>query len=219
MGWLILAAGRSKRFGGDKLLRCFPTTGKTLLEHCIEKYSGLGDPVLVITRPDHSELHTLLTQLHIPCAICPVSHLGMGSSLAWGVGQIAPNWPWVGVVLADMALIKRSTLRALKREISAANIVVPRFVGPDVGDKNPLSDTEIFPYSEVANSRGHPVLFGKAFFPLLQALCGDSGARGILQSQKQRIVEVVTCDYGVVADADTPDDLDSMATLLSVGKV
>lgn len=202
MGWLILAAGHSKRFYGDKLLSRFPHTGKTLLEHCLKEYADHGAPILVVTRPDHTTLHNLLMEMKIAFTVCPVSHLGMGSSLAWGVSKIEKYWPWAGIALADMALIQRETLCDLEHKITTANIVVPRLI------KAPND-----------SCWGHPVLFGKSYFKYLRELKGDQGARQVLRRYKQYIVEVATEDSGTILDIDSRVDMEALTPLFTSSNI
>jgi molybdenum cofactor cytidylyltransferase len=55
--------------------------------------------------------------------------------------------------------------------------------------------------------RGHPVLFGRRFFPDLSTLTGDVGARALLDAFPTRIVEVIVEDEGIHTDFDTGEDL------------
>jgi molybdenum cofactor cytidylyltransferase len=216
MGWLILAAGRSRRFDGDKLLSCVPHSGKTLFEHMLQKYIEHGAPILVVTRPDHAELHELLIALNIDFTICLDSDLGMGTSMAWGVAQIAKRWNWVGIVLADMALIKKQTLSELSARITDTNIVVPKLIPRVPSDTVDRLNSTLSPIS-TNPCWGHPVLFGESYFKPLLSLSGDKGARGILKEHITSLVEVITDDSGVSFDVDCRDDITIFVHKLSLG--
>jgi len=54
--------------------------------------------------------------------------------------------------------------------------------------------------------RGHPVLWGRRFFPiLLEKTSGDTGAKHLLGAYADWIVEIDAGDDGVFTDLDTPD--------------
>ncbi len=55
--------------------------------------------------------------------------------------------------------------------------------------------------------RGNPVLWGKAFFPELAAMTGDSGGRQLLDDH-QAVQNLVPCDDpAILRDVDTADVL------------
>ncbi|MCY1558621.1 molybdenum cofactor cytidylyltransferase [compost metagenome] len=84
-----------------------------------------------------------------------------------------------------MPWIAESSLRALVAKASAGRIVFP--VHHD--------------------ERGHPVLFGRAFWPELQRLTGDEGARRVLRAHASAWVAVGVDDPGVLRDVDSPEAL------------
>ena len=56
--------------------------------------------------------------------------------------------------------------------------------------------------------RGNPVLWSRAFFPELQDVTGDVGARGLLGAHGEGVVEVAVSDDAAFLDVDTPEALD-----------
>lgn len=194
MGWLVLAAGRSKRFNGDKLLAPVGGGLPTLIQHSLKSFLATQMPILVVTRPDHHGLHKLLEQLKIPYTKCVRADDGMGCSLAWGISQIPDQWTWVGVGLADMPLILPRTLLNLSSLARSDNIVVPQLQT-----------------GESKQSRGHPVIFGSDFYADLLALSGDQGAKSVLSRYAERIVSLPVRDIGVSSDVDSRDDLSHLS--------
>ena len=55
--------------------------------------------------------------------------------------------------------------------------------------------------------RGHPVLFGAAWFPALRGLSGDEGARTLLRDGSIGLKTVAVDDPGIHLDVDRPEDL------------
>ncbi len=212
MGWLVLAAGQSNRFGGDKLLTCPYGSDKTMIEYTLARYAALPFPILVVTRPEHHVLHSLLTALKIDFTVCHQSHQGMSASLAWGVQQIQQDWSWVGIVLADMPFVTEDSLHRLVEQIKYHEIVIPRFESHDaVRPSLPL----YLPVS-AEFSWGHPVLISQSYFKQLLLCDGDCGARSWLRKNTALVHECVTKDLGVLLDIDTREKLTKLETLFAM---
>ncbi|MCY1365245.1 Purine catabolism protein PucB [compost metagenome] len=183
---LILAAGFGSRFGSDKRRASLPD-GRTLLAASLEQALRVFDEVHLVLRPE-DDLATL--GLPAGCSIirCADAGQGMGHSLAAGARALAASpAEAIAVLLGDMPWITESSLRALLAKASSGRIVFP--VHHD--------------------ERGHPVLFGRAFWPELQQLTGDEGARRVLRAHASAWVAVGVDDPGVLRDVDNPEALDS----------
>lgn len=61
----------------------------------------------------------------------------------------------------------------------------------------------------VERKRGNPVLWGARYFPELQTLEGDVGARRLLAEHHEDVCEVNVSGEGVLTDVDTPQALDA----------
>lgn len=182
---LMLAAGYSRRFGADKR-RLVLGDGRSLLAASLALPCSMLEEVWLVLRPDES-----ITELGLPASIKLVQHpltaQGMGHSLAAGAERLLAesDADSVAIFLADMPLIRRDSLEVLLAHASANAIVQPSYQG----------------------TRGHPVLIGRDFWPLLATLSGDAGARTLLQSNAQAVQIVELDDPGVLQDVDTPADL------------
>ena len=55
--------------------------------------------------------------------------------------------------------------------------------------------------------RGHPVLFDRRFYPALQSISGDIGARQVVAANEKAVCEVEADDEAPLIDIDTPEDL------------
>jgi molybdenum cofactor cytidylyltransferase len=60
--------------------------------------------------------------------------------------------------------------------------------------------------SSYAGTVGPPVIFPRLYFPELQVLSGDSGARRVINAHKDKLVEIKFED--AAHDIDYPEDLD-----------
>jgi molybdenum cofactor cytidylyltransferase len=185
---VVLAAGSAARFGGGKLTA--PYRGRTLVEAAVE--AALAAPVeaavLVVgadaqavaaaaTRAGDARLHVVEAADHAE---------GMAASLRAGIAALPPDAEGVLVFLGDMPEVPSSVLAPLARALAGgAPAAAPVHAG----------------------RRGHPAAFSRSLFPVLLALTGDRGARGLLDGLGPALVEVATDDPGVLTDVDTKGDL------------
>lgn len=181
---ILLAAGASRRFGGDKLTSRLPDNIPVAVQACRNLIAGTGQ-VLAVIRPGAETLKALLEAEGAEVAECPDADQGMGSSLAFGIQCSAGASGWL-VALADMPWIKPSSIRQVAAAISqGAAIAAPVWHG----------------------QRGHPVGFNARFFNELSALSGDTGAKALLASNLPHIVTLDCGDPGILWDIDHPDDM------------
>ncbi|WP_339444626.1 nucleotidyltransferase family protein [Pseudomonas hunanensis] len=179
---LVLAAGSSVRFGSDKR-RSLLADGRSLLVHSVESACAVFDDVRVVLREGERGV-----DLGLPARCRVVSSpdftLGMGHSLAAGSASLADSEAQaVAILLGDMPWVASATLDLLAREASGSTIVLPCHAG----------------------RQGHPVLFGRDFWPALARLKGDEGARSVLKAHADRCVRLDVEDAGVLQDVDRPD--------------
>jgi len=182
---LVLAAGASRRFGSDK--RQAPLTGgATLLATSLRVPCAVLAEVLVVMRPEDDPL-ALSLPATVHCVPGERSALGMGHSLASGVRHLlaVSHAEAVAIFLGDMPWLAETSLRQLLARADATRIVLPVYEG----------------------QRGHPVIFGRDFWPELAALAGDSGARKVIEAHPAAHCRVELDDPGLVEDVDTPEAL------------
>ncbi|GGY46963.1 hypothetical protein GCM10011297_19880 [Bacterioplanes sanyensis] len=179
---ILLAAGCSRRFGGDKRLALLPS-GKPVLFATLANIQASGLPLKVILAPNDQALAERLQALNIDTAICPDAELGMGHSLAFGVASTTSNNGWL-IALADMPAIRPDTYLRIAQALESHALVIPE-----------LAD----------GRRGHPVGFAACFKQQLLQCQGDQGARHIVQQQPAHLVTLD--DAGIIADIDRPEDL------------
>ncbi|WP_122664947.1 nucleotidyltransferase family protein [Pseudomonas viridiflava] len=186
---IVLAAGEGTRFqavagdGQSKLLaQCVGRDGtaRPVLEQTLVNLQGVVDKVLVITRPDCSQIIALAH--HYRCELIMLASAGMGDSIAAAVAAEPDHRAWL-IVLGDMPFILPQTLHKVVASLEDGRISVP------------VLKTE----------RGHPVGFGRQYGPALKGLSGDQGARRLFREGCVQQVEVD--DPGVLWDVDVPDRL------------
>ncbi|PWR05671.1 molybdopterin-guanine dinucleotide biosynthesis protein A [Micromonospora acroterricola] len=183
---LLLAAGAGRRYGRPKAL--VELAGEPLVRRGIRLLRDGGcAPVHVVLGAGADELPEL------PGAV-PVRHdrwrEGLGSSLRRGLASLPADAPAVVVILVDQPLISPVAVRRMRgAHAGGAAVAVATYAGRP----------------------GHPVLLGRATWPLLDAYAvGDRGARDLLRARPDLVVEVPCDDAGSPVDVDTPADLPRM---------
>jgi molybdenum cofactor cytidylyltransferase len=188
---ILLAAGQSRRFGGDKQLAEF--RGKSLLARSAQLLveSGLCPRVVVLSGLDTSKEQRhreALSGLDVKIAINCEPERGMSNSIRIAVREVAKTSNDVhGVIITvcDQVLCTSDTLRVLE------NVALS-------------SDVEIVAsgYSETI---GVPAYFSQSMFSQLEHLEGEQGAGSLIRRHCDRCL-VVPFEGGSL-DIDTVADL------------
>lgn len=178
IGVILLAAGRSTRFGaGDKLATNW--RGKPLIRHAADNLTALpfSAHFAVVSANLDPALTTEFQRVENPS---PQS--GLSQSIALGISEIRKyDIDACLIALADMPLVPRSHFRALAEATT-------NFADAAIGTGN-------------KGRPQAPALFGRAYFDTLQKLEGDRGAAALLQTASK-----VDCDPALLADFDHPQD-------------
>ncbi len=183
---LVLAAGRSRRMRGpNKLL--LEIGGKPMVRHVVEALlASRARPVIVVTGHEREKVAAALAHLPVTLVHNPRHEEGLSGSLRTGLEALPEEVDGALVCLADMPRITAPLIDRLIGAFAPAEgraIVVPTCDG----------------------KRGNPVLFGRAFFGAMREIEGDVGARHLLGTFADRLVEVETGDPAVLLDLDTPE--------------
>jgi molybdenum cofactor cytidylyltransferase len=177
---LVLAAGRSRRFDGDKRRALLPC-GRSLLQASVQNAQEAFQRIWVVLRVN-DDVQALGLSADVQIVRCPDADLGMGHSLACGIKALQDSTASAAaVLLADMPWIEPDTLRLLASMADTRRIALPMHAG----------------------QRGHPVIIGRQFWPELVTLQGDQGAKALIAANQQHCDVLQTEDAGVLRDADT----------------
>lgn len=180
---LLLAAGRSSRFGADKL--CAKLNGKAVIRWSAEALSA-ADVVYVVIPPGADAITQALSRLDVSFVVNLARAEGMASSIRAGVAALPSDVDAVIIALADQPLVSKDVIRALGERWRMGDVPA---VAPQYRD-----------------GRGHPVLFGRECFAQLETLRGDVGARSVLEALGERVARV-SVDADMPVDVDTPEAL------------
>ncbi len=160
---LVLAAGRSRRFGTkNKLLA--DLEGRAVVARTIAAVTAAGfDETIVVTGLDHDAIEQVLRDTPVRLVRCADAHDGMGFSIATGIAALRHNVDGVAILPGDMPLMKAATLRAL----------ADKYVSHQ--------GQRIVHASDGQDTQSNPVLWPRTFFADLMTLRGDRGAKSMIR--------------------------------------
>lgn len=192
---LLLAAGESKRFGGNKLLhkvRDSELGEDYMVRVAARKFleAGVFDEVLIIVGYQFSKIVEVLADLDVKFVFNPDYSVGMSTSVIAGIRRVFKHSKLVAVHPTDVPFIKISTIKLLVNTLPTACrddcILIPRYCGKG----------------------GHPiVLAGSLVREAISIREAEQGLRGLILRHKEHVSYLDVEDRGVVVDIDTPEDL------------
>jgi molybdenum cofactor cytidylyltransferase len=185
---VVLAAGRSTRMGGpNKLLA--EIGGRPLVRIAVEQaLASRARPVVVVTGHQRSEVEAALKGLPVTFTHNPDYAQGLSTSLKAGIAALPAEVDGAIVCLGDMPQVDAALIDRLITAFDpekGALVVVPT----------------------IAGKRGNPVVWSRRFFGDLGQLEGDVGARHLIGSYPEAVVEVPLTGRAALIDVDTPDAL------------
>lgn len=189
---LVLAAGTSSRMEGRNKLLC-EVGGMTMIERAVRAaLDSRCTQVVVVTgwqaQQVEAALDPVLESSPVTVVRNPQYASGLSSSLRCAVAALPETLDGALVQLADMPWIASSHIDRL---IEAFDPREPAIVAPFQKGR-----------------RGNPVLWPKAYLPMLGALGGDIGARWLLERFAAQVHAVPFDDDAVAEDIDTQQQLD-----------
>ena len=184
---IILAAGRSSRFGGEhKLLADFH--GAPMITHVAALARKAGFDQIILVTGHQGEAVMAAAGQGLSVVHNPDFAVGIASSIKAGLAAVSDEIDAVIIMLGDMPLVREETLAAMLA--SAQHSPLFQAVIPVHGGR-----------------RGNPVLVRRCLFPLLERLEGDQGARKMLESADVMVLECSVEDAGIHTDFDTRERL------------
>jgi molybdenum cofactor cytidylyltransferase len=188
---VVLAAGRSTRMGGpNKLLA--KINNRPLLRIAVEAaLASKAHPVIVVTGHQRDKVEAALDGLDVRLVRNPDFAEGLATSVKAGIAAVPEDADGAIVCLGDMPQVNASLIDRLIGAFDpeeGALVVVPAIDG----------------------QRGNPVVWSRRFFPELATLQGDTGARNLIASFPEAVIEVPLPGTAALVDVDTPEALEAV---------
>jgi molybdenum cofactor cytidylyltransferase len=185
---VVLAAGRSTRMGGpNKLLA--EINNRPLVRIAVEAaLASRAHPVIVVTGHQRNQVEAALDGLKVTLVHNPEFAEGLSRSVKAGVAAVPDDVDGVVVCLGDMPQVNAPLIDKLIDAFDPEKGAL--VVAPAIGGK-----------------RGNPVVWSRRFFPELATLQGDTGARHLIASFPEAVIEVPLAGTAALVDVDTPDAL------------
>lgn len=190
---IILAAGLSSRFSGNKLRASFQ--GETVL--CRVATAALASKlarVIVVLGHQAAELRALLSGFSLDIVVNERFAEGQSSSIKAGLAALDGDCMAAMFLAADQPLMTQDIINALIDGYFAAGKPICL---PMVGGK-----------------RRNPAIFDRPLFSELMALAGDQGGRKVIDAHPGQAAMLEFHDFRPFADIDTMDDLKALEDCL-----
>jgi len=182
---IVLAAGRSRRMGVQKLL--LPFGGKTVIAHIVDELlASTIDDVHVVVGHQSKRIYEELSGRPVSIVNNPDYKTGMLSSVRCGLRDLPQQCQAVLVVLGDQPSITSKLIDQMIQSFAATekHILVPIYDG----------------------KRGHPTLFSKFYRDEILTHYDNVGLRGLLHAHPNDIFELKVSTSSVLSDMDYPED-------------
>jgi molybdenum cofactor cytidylyltransferase len=188
---VVLAAGRSTRMGAvNKMIA--EIGGKPLVRIAVEQaLASRAHPVIVVTGHERERIEAALAGLPVRFAHNPHYAEGLGTSLKAGISAVPADADGAVVLLGDMPQVDAG--------------LIDRLIGAFDPERGGLI---VAP--SIEGRRGNPVVWSRRFFQDLMAIQGDIGARHLIGSYAEAVVEVPVAGAAALTDVDTPESLDAV---------
>jgi len=186
IGAVLLAAGQSSRFGGNKLLADFG--GRPVVCRAMEAVRELA-PVRRVIVTGNEEIAALAKTYGFAVISNRQPELGLSRSIHLGVESMA-DLDAVLLLTGDQPLLTGKTLKRLCSQFKD-------------GEKGIACLRD-------GTHSGNPAILSNRYFPKLLALEGDCGAKGILRANEQDLTVVSCSREDELEDCDTPQALASL---------
>ncbi len=193
---VLLAAGKSMRFNGIKLLAKVQQQDDsfTLIEHVLQQISSSLNTLNINKNSLHvatGDYHTQIAQLtanRYTLDYCKNAHLGLGHTIAQSVEKMLitdDSTSHIMITLADqVALTSDDYLSLINQSLATPQKLICA-----------KADQQIMP----------PAIFPRHYFTELMTLQGDKGAKAVLRTNKENLHKVLLPNAAI--DIDTSKDL------------
>jgi molybdenum cofactor cytidylyltransferase len=182
---IVLAAGRSRRMGAQKLL--LPLGDQTVIARIVDEVLlSPVDRIFVVVGPDGARIAEALAGRRVEFVTNPDPEAEMLSSVRCGLRAMPEDCDAVLAVLGDQPGVTADVIAAIVQayNTSGRGIVIPTHNG----------------------RRGHPLLFSMLYRDEILTRHDDVGLRGLLHAHPEDVCELEFSTPNVIDDMDLPED-------------
>tara|TARA_B100000700_G_scaffold28863_1_gene27747 strand:- start:437 stop:1009 length:573 start_codon:yes stop_codon:yes gene_type:complete len=186
---ILLAAGQSKRMVGENKLTK-ELLGTPLIKHSVKNIlSSVIDELIVVVGHQKEIIEKLIDKnKKIKIVFNKDFESGIASSIKTGINHISKDTESFIICLGDMPKVNSDIYNLLIKCRHQKEIIVPTY----------------------KNQQGNPVLFSKSMMEKIMEIKGDSGAKKILELNKNKIFNLDINDQGIVKGFNTQKDFNSL---------
>ena len=186
---ILLAAGQSKRMGGENKLTK-KIQGVPLIKHSVKNILAASIDELIIVLGYQKEIIEKLIDKNkkIKFVFNKDFESGMASSIKVGLNHLSKNTEYFFICLGDMPMVNSDIYNQLIKSRNQKNIIVPTYNG----------------------QQGNPVLFDKSMKEKVMDITGDVGAKKILELNKDKILNLEINDQSITKGFNTQGDFSSL---------
>ncbi|MDQ6892878.1 MAG: nucleotidyltransferase family protein [Acidobacteriota bacterium] len=184
LGAVVLAAGRSRRMGAEKMV--LPFGDSTVLGTVLATLARAGvegPSTVVVVRPGLGGVGEVVSAAGASVVVNPEPEAEMMSSIRLGIEALPGELDAIFVWPADHPAVSVETVRLLASRGERGLALIPTWKG----------------------RRGHPALVGEQLRAAAAACPDEGGLRKLWRARLEAVREIEVEDPGVVADADTPE--------------
>jgi len=182
---ILLAAGQSKRMDGEnKLVK--KIKGKPLIKYSIINIlESSVDELIIITGYQNEILEKIISKnKKIKIVFNKEFKTGMASSIKIGLKNLSKKTKAFFICLGDMPMVKKEIYNQLIKYVENKEIIIPTY----------------------NKQQGNPVLFSISMKDKIMNIEGDMGAKEILESNKDKILNLKMSQQGIIKNYNLIDD-------------
>ena len=186
---ILLAAGQSKRMGGENKLTK-KIQGVPLIKHSVKNILASSVDELIIVLGYQKEIIEKVIDKNekIKFVFNKDFENGMASSIKTGLNNLSEKTEAFFICLGDMPMVNHDIYNQLIKSKNNKEIIVPTYKG----------------------QQGNPVLFNKSMKEKVIDISGDIGAKKILELNKDKILNLEVNDQSITKGFNTQDDFNSL---------
>jgi len=182
---ILLAAGQSKRMGGENKLTK-EIQGVPLIKHSVKNILSSSINELIVVVGHHREIIEKLIDKNKKTKFVFNKNFesGIASSIKTGLNNLSKKTEAFFICLGDMPMVNKKIYNLLIKSKNNKQIIIPAYQG----------------------QQGNPVLFSYSMKEKIMNIRGDIGAKKILEINKDKILNLETNDQSVIKDFNTLDN-------------